>query len=113
MRPALLPMAAAAAAAVALFGCQKAATTPAATAPAAVAPSPTAAPAAASAAVPTTSANMPKLRVACAADIQKFCPGGDKPGKCLKQHKDELSATCSAARAARQAARKAGGKGQE
>lgn len=47
------------------------------------------------------------LLQACAADIAKFCPGSDKPGKCLKPHKAELSASCQAARAQMKAARQA------
>lgn len=43
----------------------------------------------------------PKAKVACAADVQRLCPN-QAPGrgslkKCLKAHKSEVSAQCSAA----------------
>ncbi|HEY5071299.1 MAG TPA: hypothetical protein VII63_04630 [Caulobacteraceae bacterium] len=44
---------------------------------------------------------------ACQADIAKFCaatqPGPDR-GQCMRQHKDELSADCKAARLSMHAA---------
>ena len=52
------------------------------------------------------------LREACAADIAKFCTAGEKPGKCLRPHKDELSQACQTARAERKAERQ-GQKGAE
>ena len=50
-----------------------------------------------------------KVRTACAADIQKFCPNIER-GKgamrgCLDQHQTSLSNECNAARAERAAAR--------
>ncbi len=48
-----------------------------------------------------------RLKVACADDIQKFCAGDDKPGKCLRQHQSELSQACSTALAERKAEREA------
>jgi Spy/CpxP family protein refolding chaperone len=44
---------------------------------------------------------------ACADDIKKFCADADKPGKCLKEHKTELSQACVSAREAARAAHKA------
>jgi hypothetical protein len=55
------------------------------------------------------------LRVACAPDLQKFCPGLVKKDarQCLKAHRAELSAGCTAffqeARARRMATPPAGG----
>lgn len=51
------------------------------------------------------------VKTACADDIQKFCAGEAKWGRCLKQHEGELSQACIAARAARKAEREAA-KGQ-
>lgn len=46
-------------------------------------------------------AMMQRIKTACAADIAKFCSAGtqadDRPGRCLRDHKDELSPTCKAA----------------
>ncbi len=47
------------------------------------------------------------VREACADDIKKFCAGAEKPGHCLKEHEAQLSQACTAARAARKAAREA------
>ena len=47
------------------------------------------------------------VREACADDIKKFCAGAEKPGHCLKEHETQLSQACTAARAARKAAREA------
>ena len=119
--------------ALALVGCEKKAA-PAAAAPAAApaAATPTVAtPAAPTGAAPAAApggggmagggmAGLPKVRIACAADIQKFCAGStEKPGKCLRPHMAEVSAQCSQAIAARRAARLArrnaagGGQGAE
>ena len=53
-----------------------------------------------------------KIRVACAADVQKLCPGIER-GKgerrtCLQAHETELSEECRAARAERAAAKSKG-----
>jgi hypothetical protein len=48
------------------------------------------------------------MRAACAADIQKFCTGGGKVGRCLKTHAGDLSAACAQAREERKEARRAG-----
>ena len=48
------------------------------------------------------------MRAACAADIQRFCTGGGKVGRCLKTHASELSAACAQAREQRKEARRAG-----
>ncbi len=122
-RPVLLTLALAGA--VILAGCEKksaapaaASATPAATA---AAPAPSAAPGpvmpANAAATPGSTvgaarggamAGMPRLKVACAADIQKFCAGSEeKPGRCLRPHRAELSAGCAQAMAERRAARMA------
>lgn len=48
----------------------------------------------------------PSPREACKPDIQKLCPdlqAGQRPGECLRQHKDELSDACKAAIARRHA----------
>jgi hypothetical protein len=50
-----------------------------------------------------------KMRAACAADVQKFCPGVER-GKgglrgCLREHRTELSSECMSARAALRAVR--------
>jgi hypothetical protein len=52
----------------------------------------------ASAAEHTAGAQGANLQVACAPDIQKFCPGMVKKEsrQCLKAHRDELSAGCTA-----------------
>jgi predicted small lipoprotein YifL len=48
------------------------------------------------------------MRLACAEEIKKFCStGGEKPGRCLKEHESELSPGCNTARQALRAARKA------
>lgn len=47
------------------------------------------------------------MKLACAEEIKKFCTGGEKPGRCLKEHASELSPGCTAAREALKAARKA------
>jgi len=48
-------------------------------------------------------------RLACAAEIQKFCPdfqpGGGHLMQCLKPHRSELSTTCTSAIQAARAAR--------
>lgn len=50
-----------------------------------------------------------KVRTACAADIQKFCPnierGKGQMRACLDQNQTSLSSECDAARAERAAAR--------
>jgi hypothetical protein len=52
----------------------------------------------ASAAEHTAGAQSANLQVACAPDIQKFCPGLVKKEsrQCLKAHRAELSAGCTA-----------------
>lgn len=44
---------------------------------------------------------MEHIKTACAADIAKFCNAGsqtgDRPGRCLRDHKAELSESCKAA----------------
>lgn len=56
-----------------------------------------------------------QLREACAADVQKFCPGlgpGPERRACLREHRAQLTQTCrdamAAARAAAGVARKRG-----
>ena len=110
--------------ALALAACEKkaaSAAAPAATttaaAPVAAAPAPAATPAATASPAPAAGmgkggagamAGLPKLKVACAADIQKFCAGSsEKPGKCLRPHRAELSPTCAQAWSERRAARMA------
>ncbi|PWR18834.1 cysteine rich repeat-containing protein [Zavarzinia compransoris] len=52
-----------------------------------------------------------KLRAACAKDIETLCPGVQPGGgrilQCLKQHRKEVSADCTAAFEEARAARKA------
>jgi hypothetical protein len=53
-----------------------------------------------------------KMRVACSADVQKFCPQIER-GKgmlraCLEEHKSDLSEACRSVRAERAAARAKG-----
>jgi len=100
-----------------------AAATPTAVAPVTAAPA-TAAPMAAAPATTTTTTATPApapavgggdvkerakaMRLACAEEIKKFCStGGEKPGRCLKEHESELSPGCNTARQALRAARKA------
>ena len=128
MRSTLVTLAASAAVLL-IAGCNKGATTPAAStsapaaaatpaAPVAAAPAPSAQPGPAMGVAPAATAapaagagamaGLPKIKVACAADIQKFCAGStEKPGKCLRPHKAELSQQCSQAIAERRAARMA------
>jgi len=44
---------------------------------------------------------MDRIKTACATDIAKFCNAGsqtdERPGRCLRDHKDQLSETCKAA----------------
>lgn len=44
---------------------------------------------------------MARIKAACSADIAKFCSGSsqtdERPGRCLRDHKDELSESCKAA----------------
>jgi len=53
-----------------------------------------------------------KVRVACAADVQKLCPdierGKGEKRACLQAHQADLSDECRAARVERQAARSKG-----
>jgi len=58
---------------------------------------------------PERAAAREKVRAACAADLQKFCPAIER-GKgatraCLDARQNELSAACRAARAERAAAK--------
>jgi len=50
-----------------------------------------------------------KVRVACAADVQKYCPnierGKGERRACLQAHETELSDSCRTARAERAAAK--------
>jgi len=46
-------------------------------------------------------------KAACADDLTKLCANADKPRKCLREHKDELSQACKAGLAAARAAQKA------
>jgi len=41
------------------------------------------------------------VRVACQADLDKFCPPGQGPGmfKCLREHQSQVSDACKAAMA--------------
>jgi hypothetical protein len=62
-----------------------------------------------SSADPERAAAREKMRAACAADIQKFCPGIER-GKgqmraCFEAHQKDLSPACQAARAERAALR--------
>lgn len=36
------------------------------------------------------------VRAACSTEVEKFCPGEDRIGKCLRQHESELSDKCKA-----------------
>jgi hypothetical protein len=55
-------------------------------------------------------------REACAADLQKFCPGvqpgGGRVKQCLRPHRDELSTSCAAALETARAARLAHKQGE-
>ncbi len=41
------------------------------------------------------------LRSSCQTEIEKLCSGEARAGRCLRNHQDELSATCKAALADR------------
>ena len=41
------------------------------------------------------------IRSSCQPEIEKLCSGEARAGQCLRNHKDELSATCKAALADR------------
>lgn len=60
------------------------------------------------AAAQTPPAPMPKLRQACAADVQKLCPdmtpGHGALAQCVRGHVQELSPDCKSALMARRAA---------
>ena len=56
-----------------------------------------------------TGGKLVPVKQACAEDLAKFCPGVDKPFKCLSEHRTELSEVCRANRAAHKAAREAAG----
>jgi hypothetical protein len=85
-----------------------AAATPATPAPVTT-PPPAATPAPAPAAGGDVRELAKAMRLACADEIKKFCStGGEKPGRCLKEHESELSPGCNSARQALRAARKAG-----
>jgi hypothetical protein len=55
-------------------------------------------------------------REACAADLQKFCPGvqpgGGRVKQCLRPHRDALSTSCAAALETARAARLAHKQGE-
>lgn len=55
-----------------------------------------------------TVAGHPRLRIACAADIQKLCANQPRRRRCLRENFDKLSENCKAAFAARRG-RRAGG----
>ena len=99
--------------AAALAGCGKNEKKTEATVPPAAAPvaatAPASLPAAAPASTPTgdVKADARAMRLACADDIRKFCSGAEKAGKCLKEHKTQLSAACADARRTLREARKA------
>jgi hypothetical protein len=61
---------------------------------------------------PQTTEARGKVRVTCAADVQKFCPdierGKGERRACLQAHQADLSDGCRAARAEREAARSKG-----
>jgi cysteine rich repeat protein len=63
----------------------------------------------AAAASPQVTEGRGKVRVACAADVQKLCPsierGKGQMQACLQAHESELSEACRAARAERAAAK--------
>ncbi len=122
MRLDTLGMTAAAIASIAMLSaCNKPATAPATPAASASVPAATVAPptvpTAAAPPTPSTAASNPtpmaagrrggRVRQACAAEIAKFCTAGEKPWKCLKPHKTELSQACQAARAQAKAAHQA------
>ena len=56
---------------------------------------------------PDASGKTGSVREACADDIKKFCADADKPFRCQQEHQAQLSQACTAARAARKAAREA------
>jgi hypothetical protein len=41
--------------------------------------------------------NRPRLRIVCAGDIQRFCQGNDRVGRCLRQNIQSLGADCRTA----------------
>ncbi|MGH6877471.1 MAG: hypothetical protein ACREHV_08860 [Rhizomicrobium sp.] len=51
------------------------------------------------------------LRMACAADIQKFCANDQRKRRCLKDNVDKLSDSCKAALERRGGKRDKGNKG--
>ena len=64
----------------------------------------------ASAAAAASAQGMAAVRQACQADFQKLCKDlqpGERPGQCLRQHKDALSGECRSAIAQAMAARRA------
>jgi len=60
-------------------------------------------------AAPASTPKMPKMKVACGADIANFCADlkGKEARKCLQTHRQELSPSCTAYFKARRAAAKA------
>jgi len=82
-----------------------AAATPATTPP--TTPAPAATPTPAPAAGGDVKEDAKAMKLACAEEIKKFCTGGEKPGRCLKEHESELSPGCNTARQTLRAARKA------
>jgi hypothetical protein len=82
--------------------------TAAATAPAATTTAPAAAaPVTTPAAGGEVAGGKKAWKEACADDLKKFCADADKPGKCLREHKSELSQACVSAREAARAEHKA------
>ena len=84
-------------------------TNTAAAAPATTPTTTTATPPAATAAPASADASDAKhaWKEACADDLKKLCADADKPRKCLREHKDQLSEACKAGLAAARAAQKA------
>lgn len=54
-------------------------------------------------------AGHPRLRIVCAADIQKYCADEPRKRRCLRENFDKLSEGCKAAFAQRRGRRVGGG----
>lgn len=55
----------------------------------------------------------PRLRVACADDLQKYCANADRKRRCLRDNIDKLSDACKAALSERRGRRANNGGGDE